>query len=755
MKKFTIASCIATLITAGSASAVQGPVCEGVPRLDHVFVIMMENHAYGQIANNPQAPFINSLMAKANLATNYFAIAHPSNTNYLEVVGGSNFNKLSDQYPDWHNANCVPNIVPGQTTNTDSPNSGVFCPISGKDGTDAAIPVLDNTTNETSAPPLTNINGKLSIPAGTKIDGISIADQLVWAGKSWKSYQEGLPIIGADGVNVSDGYYTIGGNNAEGVNVTSDFAALSTSGNPVSASDVVYLYAVKHNPFVYFASVQEGRDPGLSLNRTVAFEGQKGLYADLKNGSVPDLAFIAPNQCNDQHGRGNGTAFCNYDADDNGTQTGPQPLLDHARRPCGSAHRDSDQGIARLAQQPQCHRYPVGRERLQHAHHESGCVHRRDQLWLRPAGPKFEVLQPLLPDQDTRRGLRAPLPESCLRCQCRGDVGFVLGIRGTLSYRSAWREGILPPMRSFFLSGSAGMCGAFLLCSLALADVVAGADASVFDARSTGAAPCGTGTPPPGHTLPEVRPQSAGITLTVRQDGNRLCYVANGNADAPVIRARLGSELTVTLANEITDPAAIDGVSGPGKLTSPNEPVPNSAGFYPVLPGMRHPATGATNLHVHGFAVPPVKPQDDVLTVCTDPASGPVGCGQRSFTYHYQVPADMPEGLYWYHPHVHGEVQAQMLMGLTGAIVIEGPRDDARRALGIEERVLIVRQTQDLDAGKTQAAAMTAAPSTTPDARRPEPRAGRDDGRYRARAALQSQFGDRRNQSERHAGAAG
>ena len=34
---------------------------------------------------------------------------------------------------------------------------------------------------------------------------------------------------------------------------------------------------------------------------------------------------------------------------------------------------------------------------------------------------------------------------------------------------------------------------------------------------------------------------------------------------------------------------------------------------------MKHHATGATNLHVHGFAVPPVKPQDDVLTVCTDP----------------------------------------------------------------------------------------------------------------------------------------
>jgi phosphatidylinositol-3-phosphatase len=325
--KNIIAAGVVALLAAGNAGAGQGPVPDGIRPLDHVFVIMMENHAYGQIANNPQAPFINSMMKSANLATNYYAIAHPSSTNYLEVVGGSNFNKLSDQYPDWHNSNCIPNIMPGQPTNTDSPNSGVFCPISGRNGMDAATPVLDNTTNETSAPPLTNINGTLSIPAGKKIDGISIADQLVAVGKSWKSYQEGLPLIGADGVNVSDGYYTLGGNNAAGTNVTSDFTALSTTGNPVSSADVVYLYAVKHNPFTYFAAVQEGRDRALSLERIVPFEGSRGLYADLKKGSVPDFAFIAPNQCNDQHGRGNGTAFCNFDADDNGTQTGLNPSL--------------------------------------------------------------------------------------------------------------------------------------------------------------------------------------------------------------------------------------------------------------------------------------------------------------------------------------------------------------------------------------------------------------------------------------------
>ena len=209
----------------------------------------------------------------------------------------------------------------------------------------------------------------------------------------------------------------------------------------------------------------------------------------------------------------------------------------------------------------------------------------------------------------------------------------------------------------------------------------------------------------------------------MRQDGDRLCYTANGSADAPILRVRVGSDLTVTLRNEIVDPQRIDAVTGPGKLTVPTEPVPKTPGFYPVVAGNKHPATGATNLHVHGFAVPPVRPQDDVLTLCTDPAVGSTACGRREFTYHYHVPADMTEGLYWYHPHVHGEVQAQMLMGLAGAIVVEGPREDARRAAGIEERILIIRQVQDQDAGRAQRAAMIAAEPAPPGADRPSRRA--------------------------------
>ena len=64
-------------------------------------MIMMENHGYQQILSNPNEPYLNSLInnRKVNSANNYFAIGHPSLTNYLEIVGGSNFGVRSDNAP--------------------------------------------------------------------------------------------------------------------------------------------------------------------------------------------------------------------------------------------------------------------------------------------------------------------------------------------------------------------------------------------------------------------------------------------------------------------------------------------------------------------------------------------------------------------------------------------------------------------------------------------------------------------------------
>jgi len=307
----TVATLGGICALAGALSAQEGGVPAGVPQLDHVWVILMENHAYQQIVGNPSAPFTNSYMNMVNAATNYFAIAHPSLTNYLEFVGGSNFGVLNDNSPDWHNGACTSNLASG-TTSYDNGGPNV-CPIAGT-GTDAATPVFD-TSNETSPPSITSvteIDGVMSIPAASGIVGKTIGDQLYEHGLSWKSYQESLPPTGADRVNNSDGFY-------------SDVNPIQNS-LPNESQSLVNLYAVKHNPFVYFRSVQEGPS-GNNLANSVGFDGANGLYADLASGQVPSFSIVVPNQCNDQHGRGNAGPLCDFDPSTTGTQTGLNPAL--------------------------------------------------------------------------------------------------------------------------------------------------------------------------------------------------------------------------------------------------------------------------------------------------------------------------------------------------------------------------------------------------------------------------------------------
>ena len=313
-------------LCAGVALAQEDRVPTGIPRLDHVFVIMMENHGYQQVIDNPNEPYLNSLIAskKVNHATNYYAVGHPSLTNYLEIVGGSNFGVRSDNAPNW-GAACSPNIATG-IVNADNGggnapvpvDSGNVCPIGGT-GTDAETPAVD-TWNEVGGPfvALADIDGVKSVAAAPTV-GKTIADQLVAAGQTWKSYQENLPLGSVYGVNYSNGTATN----------LSDFSKLA----PLTSSNVVQLYAVKHNPFAYFRSVQEGDNENNSLANVAGWAGPRGLYADLTAGTLPSLSFIVPNQCDDQHGRSNADAFCAFDYGLNnsgytyGTQVGLNPGL--------------------------------------------------------------------------------------------------------------------------------------------------------------------------------------------------------------------------------------------------------------------------------------------------------------------------------------------------------------------------------------------------------------------------------------------
>src|SRR5260370_6776392 len=112
---------------------------------------------------------------------------------------------------------------------------------------DAATPAVDTTNEGTPTEPIHNIP-----VAAAKTEGINIADQLVEHGFTWKSYQEDLPPYGADKVNNSDGL-------------------VSDNGITQAEPGMPKLYAVKHNPFVYFAGVQTGTTTGPGLTQKRSF----------------------------------------------------------------------------------------------------------------------------------------------------------------------------------------------------------------------------------------------------------------------------------------------------------------------------------------------------------------------------------------------------------------------------------------------------------------------------------------------------
>jgi hypothetical protein len=67
------------------------PPTSNVGHLDHVFLIYMENKGVNDIVGSPNAPYINNLINNNDYADNYYALGHPSDPNYIRVLGGSDF----------------------------------------------------------------------------------------------------------------------------------------------------------------------------------------------------------------------------------------------------------------------------------------------------------------------------------------------------------------------------------------------------------------------------------------------------------------------------------------------------------------------------------------------------------------------------------------------------------------------------------------------------------------------------------------
>jgi suppressor of ftsI len=159
--------------------------------------------------------------------------------------------------------------------------------------------------------------------------------------------------------------------------------------------------------------------------------------------------------------------------------------------------------------------------------------------------------------------------------------------------------------------------------------------------------------------LPELPRATSPVTLVAASDPvtGKSEFRYRGKNMPPVIRVQPGSVLNVEYENELAVQSREECVG--------------------------HPCMQMTNLHFHGLHVSPNAPQDDALDMIASPG--------QTLHYSVEVPPQQPPGLYWYHPHPHGESYVQDLDGMSGAIVVEGIERYVPEVLDMRERILVLR----------------------------------------------------------------
>src|SRR5882762_3775017 len=88
MHRRLVAAALAAIV---SSFAVQAACAASndLPLIDHVVVVVLENHSFDQIVDPHRAPFIHHLATDGALFVNAFAVSHPSQPNYFALFSGS------------------------------------------------------------------------------------------------------------------------------------------------------------------------------------------------------------------------------------------------------------------------------------------------------------------------------------------------------------------------------------------------------------------------------------------------------------------------------------------------------------------------------------------------------------------------------------------------------------------------------------------------------------------------------------------
>jgi hypothetical protein len=89
----------------GEAQFSHKPVRLPVPRYAHIFVLIEENHTTNEIVPNADAPNLTRFAQTYGFAVHFYAEQHPSEPNYVAILGGDTF-RIRDDDAFW----CKPGV---------------------------------------------------------------------------------------------------------------------------------------------------------------------------------------------------------------------------------------------------------------------------------------------------------------------------------------------------------------------------------------------------------------------------------------------------------------------------------------------------------------------------------------------------------------------------------------------------------------------------------------------------------------------
>jgi hypothetical protein len=238
------------LAVAPGAIAISGSASFKLPRIKHVWNIVLENEDYATTFGTPSSdPYLaTTLSSEGALLEDYYGVGHESNDNYISLVSGQ---------------------PPNPDNQADCQVFSAFVPPTVTNGIEDGVGCVYPTSIET------------------------IGNQLTAKGLSWKAYEQDM------------------GNVSTRESAACGHPALNSVDNTQDAVEGDG-YATRHDPFVYFESVINDQtycdDHVVAMGSTTGVmpstvvSGETGLATDLKSASTtPAYSFITPNLCNDGH----------------------------------------------------------------------------------------------------------------------------------------------------------------------------------------------------------------------------------------------------------------------------------------------------------------------------------------------------------------------------------------------------------------------------------------------------------------------